>query len=445
MAHTDIDQNATETVERFGADDTAISDTETVAVEGAPLALGEPAAIVHETEEHHASCPQCGTKVGWRGALDPTSDVWSRGIDQTTGMPCCPACGTALIANEPIPVAEALQQVAQALDTERAGDAARPMFQPSIPGVLPAFNAREAMLRIEYAEREVQSTEDAWEKAKKIAADRKKEYDEAVETLRAEIKAQHELRINAEYQHGRASTEAVSVTPAAAPDGPCLFEVVTEEPCGICRNADANASGRLHRAERSHVGSSLAAMVVTAVRAGDVDAIERAGLTVHTVLRWLPDWYVDLEQIRQWAHEDLLAVAAWLEGFASADEPWARPVPLLLGTAHEAAEASGERQSCRACGACLRDAAVLQVLDPFAVGFRVGTDCPGEEQEAAPTPRRRHASRKAAQVAKQKADAEAADVVRVDHADDVTDADDDDTQPDNLPEPAPRAKKGGRR
>lgn len=365
--------------------------------------LGDPPPELSIDGETSVQCPQCETKAGWRGELDvATSQVFTRGVDALTGMPNCPHCGTAMLRMGPTTAVEALQQVAQALDTERAGNAARPLYQQqTLPGTLPPFDFRRALMTAESLEANVQAAEEAWESAKKVAASRKGDYDEAVEALRQHIKEMHTLRINTEYQHGRGERTSVAETTGVL--GPCVFERQTGQPCSICRSAIAAPAP--NRDEATHLAASLANQAITAgvcaVPAGAADAF------VVTV-RQVADIELTAEQVRGWTPEDRRIVAVWLQQFAqdaaSNEEPWARPIPLALGKFHEAAEASGERQCCRICGAVLLDAATLSITAPWEVGQKVGTDCTGEPiAEPARTAKPRHASRKDAAKAKQAA------------------------------------------
>lgn len=366
-------------------------------------------------------CTKCKTKASWRGALDPTntnSPFAQRGINATTGLPYCPHCGTPMVHDGKISGPDALTQAAAALDAERAGNAARPTYQPSIPGILPPFDYRSAAVATEALEANVQSAEAAYNKAKDVASGKKKDLDEAIGTLREHIQETHRRRIEAEYQNGRQSVQETmntlvdaertgpdAVDRVTAPRGVCSFERATGQPCSVCRNPKAATIAQPNSIR--HIADSLSALLVS-TKEVDVDGLypEFAG-----ALLQIADVHVPADDIAAWSAESRRDVAKWLLDFAilrdNKDEPWTLPIPLAMGSFHEAAEASGEQQACRICGAVLLRFAgqpIDATIEPYRVGQKVGIKCEGEQQEAARTPSRRHATPRDAAKAKQAAD-----------------------------------------
>lgn len=268
-------------------------------------------------------------------------------------------------APEGIPAAEAFAQAAQELDADKAGDAAKPQYQPSIPGILPAFDWRRAQLLTESLEETVASAERVWEALKKQTAGAKSDFDDAVESLRTHIQQTHRARVDAEFQTSRTdSTAPADVVDASA----CAFERTTGKPCPICRNpreglipADNTTS--------AHVAGA-------AVNSQASDQLEASGL--RAVIRELSGVELQEDTVRGWSAVERAQVLAFLE------LPLDSVRPPQLGTPHEAAEPAGSKQACRICGAPMPF--LPEDEKTWPIGQHVGIDCPGEPgSEAEPT------------------------------------------------------------
>lgn len=293
---------------------------------------------------------------------------------------------------------EAFAQAISELDAERAGDAARPQYQPSLPGVLPPFNWRGAQLRTEALEAEIASTEKAWDEAKKVATECKKEFDDAVEQLRTHIQETHRARVDAEYQHRGDGPIApvpdmADVSPGAK--APCWTELKTGRPCSICRNLIAPPTN-------GDTARHVAAAAAVDANAGQIDAFGMAAsITAVTGI------VVPAEDLSLWTREDFKVVAQYLErvsAVAAREDGDMNTVerPALLGRPHEVGMVGG---GCRVCGALMYQLAVaVGQPDGFAPGQLVGIDCPGDLEaaaEPAPLPKPRHTKLADRQKAKQ--------------------------------------------
>lgn len=374
------------------AADTALDDVQQ------PLPSADPV-------ETRVKCAKCGTGAKWSGELDRTAtDVFTRGFHEETGLPNCPHCGTAMEPVELLTAEQAITAAAKQLadeelarqDADRAGNAARPVYQPSIPGLHPPFDFRRALMQTESLERNVAAAEDAWDQAKEEASSCKKTFDAAVEQLRKHIQSMHHARVDAEYQARRADTEATSeASPAARQATPCLYERTTGKPCPICtRASEALPSAR----------SEATAHVAHAISVGAIDQAIAADDMV-AALRAVLGLVVPVEQLVPWAPDDYKAVGAYLQAFALALEGDADTSklerPAALGRAHQSTDDS----RCRVCGALMYQVAVAAGMpDGFPAGQLVGIDCAGEpENEPARPPKPRHAKKTDRQRAKQAA------------------------------------------
>lgn len=337
-------------------------------------------------------CAKCGTKGSWTGKLtdEMIERTFVRGLGPD-GIPNCIYCGTPM---EIVPFLQPENPVAAAarmLEAERAGDAARPQYQPSIPGILPAFDWRTAQLTTESLEANVASAERVWESSKKETAAAKVEFDEAVESLREHIQVTHRIRIEAEFQAKRPADEPApegQVDPQA-----CAFERLTGRPCSVCRNPITG----IRQADNTVPGHIAAAAVVMQAN----DQLEASGL--RAVLAELGGVELLEETVRGWSAVERAQVLAHLE------TPGVVERPAILGTPHEAADPSGKKQACRICGApmpFLPPDEGIDGRDTWPIGQKVGTDCAGEpaaDQEPARATSRRHKKPSDAAKAKQSA------------------------------------------
>lgn len=341
-------------------------------------------------------CPKCGAGGKWTGPLTPDmlANTYTRGVNDATGLPNCIYCGTATDPVTFLKAEDAISQAAERLDQERAGDAARPLHQPSIPGILPAFDWRRAQLTTESLEETVAACERTWDEAKKDAADAKKEFDDAVDTLRAHIQAMHRARIDAEYQHGK-DHGPIAPLPDGAPaaKGPCWTEQKTGRPCSICRSAIAAPTN-------GDTTQHVAAAAAIDANAGTLDA---AGLAAS--IGAVTGIVVHAESLATWTPQDVKAVAQYLERVAlvassESGDTTTIEKPSVFGRPHEVGEMGG---GCRVCGALMHQFAVaVGQPDGFALGQLVGLDCPGEP-EAAAAPARQAKPRHAKPADRQKA------------------------------------------
>lgn len=284
------------------------------------------------------------------------------------------------------PVADAFAEAINALDAEKAGDAARPQYQPSIPGILPPFDWRRAQLTTESLEETVASCERTWDAAKKEATEAKKEFDEAVDTLRAHIQAMHRQRVDSEYQDRKpdAQTAPEDVVQAVG----CAFERATGKPCPICRNPREGLTPADNTIP-AHVAAS-------AVLSQANDQLEASGL--RAVIRELAGVELQEDTVRGWSAVERAQVLQHLE------LPIDTERPPHLGIPHEAAEPAGSKQACRICGAPMP---FLPEDDKtWPIGQKVGADCQGDpaaDAEPTRTVKPRHAKKTDRQKAKAKA------------------------------------------
>lgn len=284
--------------------------------------------------------------------------------------------GTIDVAAASLPqAADAIAQAVRDLDAERAGDAAKPEYQPSIPGILPPFDWRSAQLTTESLETNVAEAEDAWDAAKEEAASCKKTFDKTVEQLRAHIQSTHRARVDAEYQHGKGTGPIAAVpdpeTVKAAAS--CWTEQKTGRPCSICRNL-------LSAPTNSETAQHVAAAAAVDANAGTLDA---AGMAAS--IGAVTGVVVTADDLAAWTADDFKTVALYLEVYTAS--PFGVPAdrPAILGRPHEAGE---DGITCRICGASLP---VPADQDGFVAGLLIGLDCAGEAAEPAPkaTPRHR--------------------------------------------------------
>lgn len=295
-------------------------------------------------------------------------------------------------ASNALPVAEALAQAAELLDADRAGEAAKPLYQPPIPGIHPPFDWRSAQLRTEALETSAASAESAWDDAKQEASDRKKDYDSAIEALRKHIQETHIARVEAEYQHRGDSPIAPVPGHAAERPGACITEITTGKPCPICRNITVAPDDN---GTTPHLAAAILALALEETLGAETmaEAIEEITRVI-----------IPVEDLKAWTPADYKVVARYLKDVAGENHEGiaSRPVPLILGRPHEVGEIAG---GCRVCGALLQQLAELEGYNNgFPIGTRVGTDCAGEPVNAAEPTRvtkPRHAKTTDRQKAKQ--------------------------------------------
>lgn len=305
-----------------------------------------------------------------------------------------------------LPATEAIAQAAAELDAERAGDAAKPQYQPSIPGILPPFDWRRAQLTTESLEENVASAERVWESLKKQTASAKGEFDDAVESLRNHIQETHRLRVDTEFQVGR-TVDADGATVIASS---CLYEKTTWKPCRICRAPNVNMAGVQPETVR-HI--AIAACTATFSEAG-ADAAE-----LREALYQVTGIAIEHATVVAWTLENQREIGAWLERWTGAqdanEDPRGLARPVVIGHPHEAGladEVNADQQACRVCGGRL--AVFRDGVGTWPAGQLVGTDCPGEPAaEAEPTrvSKPRHAKKADRQKAKQASGDHAAEQV----------------------------------
>lgn len=347
-------------------------------------APGTPAAIPGDEQViTEVKCAKCATRGSWRGQLtdEMLERTFTRGVGPD-GLPNCPHCGTPMEFVPVLTAAEAFAKAGQELEADLAGDAARPVYQPSIPGIHPPFDWRRAQLTTESLETNVASAERLWESAKKTAAACKSDFDDAVSALREHIQETHRARVDAEFQARRPASEPA---PAGEVDvEACAFERETGKPCPICRNPVAG----IRPADNTILGHVAAAAVTLQAN----DQLEAAGL--RRVILALAGVELLEETVRGWSAVERAQVLRYLEA------PGVVKRPEILGTAHEAADPSGQKQACRICGAPMPF--LPDDTKTWPIGQKVGTDCPGEPGiEPARPPTKRHAKTADASKAKQ--------------------------------------------
>lgn len=299
-----------------------------------------------------------------------------------------------IVVPEGMPVADAFALAAEALDADKAGDAARPQYQPSIPGIRPPFDWRRAQLATESLEESVASAERIWEAAKKETSKAKSEFDDAVEALRNHIQETHRERVDAEFQN-RTAAEGAPAPADAVNAAACAFERTTGKPCPICRNPVDGVTP----ADNTIVAHVASAAVTSQAN----NHLEALGL--RDVIREVAGVELHDDTVRGWSAVERAQVLAHLEMPGVVDRP------PHLGTAHEAADhAAPNKQACRICGA------PMPFLPPeddhWPIGQKVGVDCLGEPgSDLARAPKATHTdkakakrSRKKDHAAEQKAE-----------------------------------------
>jgi hypothetical protein len=365
-------------------------------------AAAEPALPEVDQTVTEVRCGNCGTKASWRGELtdEMIARTFTRGLEPITKLPICVHCGTPMLHVRLFTAEEALAKAAQELDTERAGDAAKPMYQPSIPGIRPAFDWKRAQLTAESLERNTAKAEADWEEAKEEASSRKKAFDAAVETLRQHIRDMRTPRIEAEYEARKNGTSDATPAAAAADSvpAPCAFELKTGQVCPICRTVSAPRTGE--QTTTAHLAKAAFDCAVE-------QALTPSNLA--TVIMLVTGIEVPLADVERWSPADAMNVTQYVDQFAAAllkgDATNAVPRPEALGRQHVVYDMEGLK-SCSVCGAMLAYLATA-LGHELAEGQLVGVDCPGDPAAEGPEPARqpkpRHATKEARQRVKQAA------------------------------------------
>src|SRR5262245_40267006 len=182
-------------------------------------------------DEYAAVCPQCTTKVQWKGAItdEMIARTFTRGLDDVSGLPNCPRCGTPMVAPAPdaVPVREAIATAVEAVGVRDPVTGEHFTRQLSIPGLRPPFDYAAAFESIMERRRGVRLADALAEKKHKEAAAAKKEAEAQQEAL-SELEDEFDARV-----------QEFAATPADRRRKTCAFERATGTPCPICGAPDA--------------------------------------------------------------------------------------------------------------------------------------------------------------------------------------------------------------
>lgn len=345
---------------------------------------GTPPAAVDPSLVTDVTCSQCGSKASWKGALDPTAAAWSRGIDDASGLPNCPHCGTPTTIAEQKPIADAITEAAAHLESDQV---ATPR-QPAIPGLHPPFDFASAMASIEEQESEASQAERTYARKAADAKTARKAADDENAKLRKLIQEFRQRRLDD-------AETAARETPRHVPKR-CTYEATTGNPCPVCRSgAGATVTDG---ASLEH----LARVTASSVKDTRADGLQAAieGITGITLM---------VETVKHWTAKERASIGKWLtwwaDELAAGKNPRSGPMPAAMGRPHEIGEAG---KACRLCGASVPTFARADNADGWPAGQLVGVDCAGApEAEPARTLPKRHASSKARTEAKQRASREA--------------------------------------
>lgn len=333
-------------------------------VDNSPTSAPDVSALASPDQEYAAECPQCTTKVKWKGPItdEMLTRTFTRGVDAASGLPNCPRCGSAMQAPAPgVPVAEA---IAQAASLEPG--AVEPARQLHIPGLRPAFDYASAFDSIIAQRRVVRKAEAIAESKHKDAQRAKKTADEEQNEL-SQLEDDFETRV-AELQ----------LTPAERRRKSCAFERATGTPCPIC-GVEPGVS-----AEESSAGPHVATVARQLAATNELRAEDLV-----IALRHIASLAIDRGIVEGWSHDEIRAVATWL------DLPDKVGVPKVLGRAHQVADDG------RQCAVCGRPLPVFSDETPsWPQSLQVGTDCPGKPKKAKGAAATARASRKVEAAAK---------------------------------------------
>lgn len=350
----------------------------------APAPIDEPApAPVDMSGVTEARCPQCTSKATWKGpiTIDMLARTFTRGLSETTGLPNCPACGTAMERITVAPIADAMTMAAEELPGRTEAR------QPSIPGLRPPFDFESAFLSIMERSREVRRLNAIAERKSTDAKNARK----AAESEQSELTA-----LETEYDDRAQDAISEAAKPPEERRRICAAEQKSGQPCPICRpkkdvtvTPDAQLAHDIIEAidlmgDKGKFGPDDLRKLIA--KATEIQ------LTTADVQRWTVDQ----------AKTVLLYLQARLVAKMDGLDPNGVTKPAILGRYHIVGL---EANTCADCGE------VLEAPEGgvWAAGSAVGLNCPGKAAAAPAAPqgeparraKPRHATNEGRQKAKQ--------------------------------------------
>jgi hypothetical protein len=352
------------------------------------VASGELAeAFVDSVERpsHLAKCRECGAKVTYRPSASGNGfQVLERigvsveadfGIGEH-GRPTCPRDhGEMTFADEQLPAAEAISQVAEQIN----GEAKR-----RLPFPAPDFNFENAFREIVSKRHDIKALEEKHDKLAERKKQVKEELDEANTDLGKMVDNFEEREQERRFEQERRARGIPD------PDEPRLVKCRWEQlnpgqACPIC--SDSSIERKCAPGSEEH---GVEARDLLVRREIEATVQQLAAVTV----------IVTLETLGALPIDELAEVQAWaLDASQHPDERerWVASLPRGLGTPHIAAEGLTPdpdktfEQHCATCGARLDDSGSTV----YEAGALVGVDCPGAKKEPArQLPRRKKANKK---------------------------------------------------
>lgn len=261
-----------------------------------------------------------------------------------------------------------------------------------LPFPVPPFDFAAALHRIAEQNREVTAAREAWEAAKEEASSCRKAYEREAEELEKLIRELESQEKDADRRQAAplvgyiAEGVAAGAENAEAKKPGCAFERETGQPCPICRDSKPG-----HETRDDPVNPLHPMHEQTARERADCEALQ-AALREDNVFLDFGTIYSGMTaeqrgELLGWS--DSIPITAGL-----------KPSPPAWFHPHEAAEPGGERQTCRACGCTLWDAAHQLTWrgsdrsEPYPVGSLVDNDCEGEPEQEEARPIKKRGSKK---------------------------------------------------
>lgn len=335
-----------------------------------PIAPDPLAPTAAEPLMHLARCAECDFAVRFTPSTSGASFTLidsdrALGIGEQ-GRPTCPnGHGEMSLADEQLPAAEAVTEVAARVEAETQ----------RLPFPAPPFNYENALHSLYEKRKQVAALEKRVEERKESLKYAKDDLDRAHEQLGEMIERYEQDEHDRLHEIARRESAAAAGHPEGTTLVRCSWEQAhPDEDCPICEDpeyATAHWYGDTARDSALHVDA-----VDRMLRAQATDEI--LGLVEDAGLR------LSADTVNGWSDEDRAIVKGWAEAETGlADKPEDHARPAVLGTAHVASEPGSQKQSCKACGAVLLADAKENDTSFYAVGTLVGTDCPGIEKDPA--------------------------------------------------------------
>lgn len=346
----------------------------TAAVEGQPVESETPLGTNCPDEDkfnsagqnrpiHLAKCRECAAAVKFQPTASGTGftlvdpDPEARFGAGSTGLPMCPnGHGEMMIADEAIPVADAISQVAEKVNGTPQ--------QASLPGTVPPFNFEGAYFEIEAKAVEVDALRSVENEHHETFKESKKAREKAEEVLGKMI---------LEFRRRRREKDAGG--PEAQPPTVerCRFEQLNPGvPCPLCTDATWDRSTAPASEEHG-------------VAAKDVLEGRELAQCVER-LKLVPIYGISVEYLRSLPMDQRSSIEAWagdVEDHPDERDRWMEDgLPPGLEGAHKASDASGDgqQQNCTECGLLIG----FEGEEPYPAGAFVGTGCKGKERQRYP-------------------------------------------------------------